>query len=193
MKKHIEPKNKTMYGCRIANILNSKECPFTQATLADKVLISTGAMSNIINGVNTPSIDIIERLANALNVSVDYLIGKTNNPTTNRDLDIIYDYTGLSKKAVGLLHTCNKDLSAIFNNVIENLNFWALIGQIGKYREFSKDAYPVELWLNKGEYAKMRDNSSMKSIKERDLCLFQIQELIKDIAKEGANNASIQK
>ena len=102
LKKLIEPKKDTAkkYGYSIAEILNNKDCPFTLTTLAEKVEISAGGMSNLINGVNTPSIDTMENIAKTLNVSIDFLLGNTNNPTLNRDLDIVYDYTGLSEKAI---------------------------------------------------------------------------------------------
>ena len=102
MKKLIEPNREKAkkYGYIIADFLNNNECPFNLTTFAEKVDISPSAMSNLINGINVPSIDIMKRIAEILNVSVDYLLGKTTNPTPNRDLDIVYDYTELSEKAI---------------------------------------------------------------------------------------------
>lgn len=195
MKKLIEPKKETAkkYGYNIAEILNNKDCPFTLTTLAEKVDISAGGMSNLINGVNTPSIDTMENIAKTLNVSIDFLLGNTNNPTLNRDLDIVYDYTRLSKESVKRLNACKSDFIDILNSLLENNNFWRLLDRISQYRKLSDSVVPFEKWLNDGVYVScddLVDENPIETINKRDLSLFQIQEIIKDIAKDGANNGN---
>jgi len=47
----------------------------TSVWLAEKVGISKVAVSNIITGKNSPSVDNLLKIAEALNVSVTYLLG----------------------------------------------------------------------------------------------------------------------
>lgn len=104
MKKYIEVKETAPeYGKRIAKFLNDKNNDVTQAILAEKAGISTGAMSNLIHGVNTPSIDVIQRIAKYLNVSVDYLLGNTDIKAPNLKMQAIEKYTGLSEQAIKVL------------------------------------------------------------------------------------------
>ena len=158
------------------------------AKMAEHLGCSPQAINQYKMGTSVPQLEKLVKIAQYYNVSTDYLLGLSDVKTTDPKIKEICEYTGLSEEAAAMLHRFSNRFPAITNSVLENLNFWALIGRIEQYREFAKDAYPVELWLNKGEYAKMRENSSANSIKERDLCLFQIQELIKEVAKDGANN-----
>lgn len=119
LKKYIEVKDDAPeYGKRIARILNEKDCAVTQAILAKEAGISTGAMSNLIHGVNTPSIDVIQRIAKFLNVSVDYLLGNTDIKTPNIKLQAIEKYTGLSEQAIQIF----KDISS-WSSKSHNPNF----------------------------------------------------------------------
>lgn len=47
----------------------------TSAWLADKIGISKVAMSNIVTGKNDPSIDTLLKISEALDVSVNFLLG----------------------------------------------------------------------------------------------------------------------
>ncbi len=138
MKKYIEVKeNAPEYGKRIAKILNDKNCNVTQAILAKKAGISTGAMSNLIHGVNTPSIDVIQRIANYLNVSVDYLLGNTDIKAPNLKLQAIEKYTGLSEQAIKVLLKLKKEnrktaYCDIISTIIENGNCEYFLAMIGK-------------------------------------------------------------
>jgi len=51
-----------------------------QAKLAEKTGITPAAISQIENGLRTPTIPVLQRIANVLEVSIDYLTGKTNEP-----------------------------------------------------------------------------------------------------------------
>lgn len=58
----------------IKEIMNERNV--TSAWLADKVGISKVAVSNIITGKSSPSLDNILKIADALNVSITELIGE---------------------------------------------------------------------------------------------------------------------
>ncbi|MCP3028793.1 helix-turn-helix domain-containing protein [Halobacillus sp. A5] len=49
----------------------------TQSELANKIKTTKGTVSNYENGYSTPSNEMLISLANALDVSVDYLLGRS--------------------------------------------------------------------------------------------------------------------
>lgn len=59
---------------RIKEIMSERDV--TSAWLAEKVGISKVAVSNIVTGKSSPSLDNIIKIANALNVSITEIIGK---------------------------------------------------------------------------------------------------------------------
>lgn len=62
---------------------------YTMSRLAIIIGVSDAAISNWENGINEPKANYIVKLANALDVSTDYLLGRTNEMgliETNSDL-----------------------------------------------------------------------------------------------------------
>lgn len=61
---------------------NLKKCRerknFTVEEVSERIGVSKTAIYNIESGVNNPSIDNLIRLAELYNVSIDYLLGRTN-------------------------------------------------------------------------------------------------------------------
>lgn len=158
------------------------------AKLAKHLGCSPQAINQYKVGTSVPQLEKLVKIAEYYGVSTDFLLGKSKVRTTDPKIKEICEYTGLSEKAVEMLHRNGRPET--LNSVLVNLSFWALIGRIEKYREFAKDVYPIELYLNEGKYAENCENSSINSIANRDLALFQIQELIKEIAKDGVNNGN---
>lgn len=64
----------------IKEIMNERNV--TSAWLADKVGISKVAVSNIVTGKSSPSLDNIIKIADALNVSITELIGEEKADNT---------------------------------------------------------------------------------------------------------------
>lgn len=62
-----------------------EELKVNQAQLAKLARITPGALSQILGKERTPSSEVLVKLATALNVSVDYLVGKADD-TDLRDL-----------------------------------------------------------------------------------------------------------
>lgn len=67
---------------RIKEIMSERDV--TSAWLAEKVGISKVAISNIVTGKSSPSLDNIIKIANSLNVSITEIIGekKADNAIT---------------------------------------------------------------------------------------------------------------
>lgn len=58
---------------RIKEVMDERK--ITSAWLAEKVGISKVAVSNIVTGKNSPSVDNLLKIAEALGVSITYLLG----------------------------------------------------------------------------------------------------------------------
>ncbi len=56
----------------------------TQKQLADFLGISERSYQNYEYGNREPSFDVTVKLANHLNVSIDYLLGRTDNPHSHK-------------------------------------------------------------------------------------------------------------
>lgn len=76
-----------------------------QSEAADRINVHRSMISYYESGARKPNLENLIMLADFYNVSLDYLIGRTDTPTTDKDLRFICDYTGLSDKTVTLLHS----------------------------------------------------------------------------------------
>ena len=98
----------------------------SQTQLAKKVGTTNVTICRYINGERIPRIDVVSKIASVFNVSLDYLLGisenvDTENLTKNQDVDIailmksLYSLDGtthLSKKQIEMIKTlllANKD------------------------------------------------------------------------------------
>lgn len=101
------------------NILKKlrQEKELTQEELAKKVNTARSNIANYENDKNMPSVDILEKLSEVLNCSVDYLLGKTDkrNYTENKkELEINWALSGGYKA----LNDTNREIA---KSVIESL------------------------------------------------------------------------
>lgn len=61
-----------------------KQKSITMKELSEGVNITKSAVGNLENEYRSPSLETIVALANFFNVSIDYLVGRTDNPEINR-------------------------------------------------------------------------------------------------------------
>lgn len=76
-----------------------------QIEVADRLNVHRSMISHYESGTRKPNLEGLIMLADFYNVSLDYLVGRTDTPTTDKDLRFVCDYTGLSDKTVTLLHS----------------------------------------------------------------------------------------
>lgn len=67
---------------RLKEIRSSKG--LTQKQVADALELSTIAIQNYENNRRKPTYDVLISLADYFDVSIDYLVGRTDNPEVNR-------------------------------------------------------------------------------------------------------------
>ncbi len=91
-----------------------KQLNISQLELADKAEVSRTIIGNYERNINTPSIEVLLKIAKVFNVSVDFLVGEGQLSTFNKDvLKRIED--------IELLDTdTKKHLFFLMDNVIQN-------------------------------------------------------------------------
>lgn len=71
-----------LFADRFFQIIQSKK--ITAYQVAKETGISQGLMNEYKNGVKLPSIQNLVKIADYLNCSIDYLVGRTDTPEVNR-------------------------------------------------------------------------------------------------------------
>ena len=90
----------------------------SQRAIAKEMFVSQGTYNNWENGKTQPSIEQLKRLSGLFGVSVDYLIGNTDEYGTvgvkdsfsAEESGLIYKYRALSKESQNALLTIMKNL-----------------------------------------------------------------------------------
>lgn len=79
-----------------------------------------------------PNHEQLIKIAKYLNVSTDYLLGLSETPTADKDVQFICDYTGLDNGSVNTLH---RECDNVFLNLMLNflINSPKLVRYIGNY------------------------------------------------------------
>lgn len=101
----------SIFADRLRKEFNEKKVTqnVTQSTLASVLGVTRQAISSYLNGETIPTADKLKKIADYFDVPADYLIGRTNDPTTDKDLQYIVDYTGLSSQAILALHNAEDE------------------------------------------------------------------------------------
>ena len=76
----------------------------TQAQFADMLGLSRPTVSLYESGKRIPGAAEIKVIAEKCNVSADYLLGLRDDSTSDKDLQFIVDYTGLSTETIEKFH-----------------------------------------------------------------------------------------
>ena len=76
----------------------------TREKVAKALDCDTSLVTKHYNGSRSITLDYAIKYADYFNVSLDYLVGKTDTPTTDKDIRFICDYTGLTDTSISTLH-----------------------------------------------------------------------------------------
>lgn len=112
------------FGSRLKSLLENQN--FNQKEFADKIGITEATLSRYINNLIVPKIEIVVKMADILNVSIDFLTGNERELSESEELYVLKHL--LMKK--GFMKE-EKDLSN------EELN--KLLTFIGKNKDLFKD------------------------------------------------------
>lgn len=77
---------------------------YTQNQLAEKLNCNRQKIADWERGKSLPAADDLVLLSKTFQVSTDYLLGIAEIKTTNKDVQFVCEYTGLSDESVATLH-----------------------------------------------------------------------------------------
>ena len=102
--------NKLTFAARL--VVLRKCTKKRQQEVADELQISKGALGYYENAERLPNIEIAAKLASYYNVSVDYLLGVTNDPSPygwNEEREKMLNMIDVCRKAAGVIVEITKD------------------------------------------------------------------------------------
>ena len=91
-----------------------------QKDVAEKIGTTRQTVSNWISGNAVPDMSALVKIASAYHISVDYLLGLTDQPTNNKDLASAADYLGISENLATFLKDASKIIAYEFKMNIQN-------------------------------------------------------------------------
>lgn len=113
----------------------------TQQEAAEKIGVTRQNVGRWLAGMNTPDIEALEKIADAYDVTTDYLLGRTKVKTTDPNLREFCDYTGLSLKSVEFLHEQTETRTDLhvkaFNTLFESEESDNFVNQLTAYIFFN--------------------------------------------------------
>lgn len=130
----------------------------TQSQIAKELGLTPQAFSYFVNG-REPNYETLGKIADYFQVSVDYLLGRSEVKTADTTVRDICEYTGLSEKVVNTLHTdMKREQEGVFgiylnfvNKLADSKLFPALLVSLGLYQiaawSLTKDEY-VPDWVS---------------------------------------------
>jgi transcriptional regulator with XRE-family HTH domain len=74
-----------VFGKRLSQLRKSHK--LSQYDLADRLSFSRGQIANYEQGQRQPDYETLQKLADFFDVSTDYLLGRTNDPSSSSEVD----------------------------------------------------------------------------------------------------------
>ena len=93
-----------------------------QEQLAKAIGKTRQTVSLYRNGLSEPDLKTLVAIANYFDVSVDYLLDNATARSTNPDVQIAMEYTGLSEDVIAFFHERSSSTAFTAENTINNLN-----------------------------------------------------------------------
>ena len=180
----------SLFATRLRNLVEQKN--ISKQQLADEIGVSRQAVSQYCDGSTIPNADKLLRLAEYFNVSLDYLVGRTENVTTDKDTQFVCDYTGLNEKAVEALHNSALEsnsewmpISKEFLNMLIQRYSFDLCGFAQRYKNKLKETIEAkETFLKNSGNDEISDNATQRFSEAEDnskLALFYLQEAFDEL------------
>lgn len=111
-----------------------------QKDLATALGVNDNTISYFVSGKRMPNTEQIIKISDFFGVSADYLLGLSDTPTTDKDIQFICEYTGLSEKSVEKLHT--KLANSIMRKSMDEEKVFEIVAKIcGKEMSEVKNDY----------------------------------------------------
>lgn len=158
----MEKKECSKFGDKLKELRKREK--MTQSDLSNKLNINRVTITKYETGERTPTTDDIISLAKYFNVSTDYLLGITDNATTDTDLQAVCNYTGLYEKTVEKIQFLKSrgKISAL-NDIINTPDFLSLIDEVMNY---NKAVYKIIAYYSKPHNFTNEDKNNIKTAKQ---------------------------
>ena len=100
---------KEIFAERILELRKNKG--LTRQKVADDLEITRASLEYYEKGKRTPDVNTIVKIAKYYSTNTDYLLGLSNNKTTDIKIKAISEYTGLNDESISFLHDFVKECS----------------------------------------------------------------------------------
>lgn len=105
-----------------------KEMGFTQKELANFLNVSQQTYSDYENGKTEPDIDTIIKMAEILQISVDYLVGRTDELGAVTPVPAVPQFSEEDREILSLFHALTPEYRAV---ALKTLRSWAGVPATG--------------------------------------------------------------
>lgn len=175
----MDNKLSKVIGERINTLLGVKHKK--QKELANYLGVTDNTISYFCSGKRTPNTAQIGRIADFFNVSADYLLGRSEAKTTDKDLKFVCEYTGLSEESI--IKFLQSD-SALHSRMVDFLNVLAK-SKAGSLRLESLMGNLAEYKLANMKIKQLNENVPISHIEEVqneiDMCQFRAERDFRDL------------
>lgn len=199
----------SVFSSRLRSLIEEKN--ISKQKLADEIGVSRQAISQYCDGSTVPNADKLLKIAEYFNVSLDFLVGKTEAKTDNKDIQFICDYTGLNESAVNNLNSFYEQAKTFQSfqdeTAMKFINF-LLRGEVTDYFGSSDGFGDVLFTLNKyilsqiepileldvrllddslsseDKLKAIRAFCSVDNYEKKDVCYYHLQQAFKSIVDE---------
>lgn len=136
------------FGERISEL--RKEQGMKREELAQYLNCSVAAVGNYENGNRTPDFETLVKIADKFNVSTDFLLGRSENKTTDINILSICEYTGLSEDSIYTIHYLSEKNKKIIEFFIQSYEIHKILYQFNDFEEnLSKAANELKTFCEK--------------------------------------------
>lgn len=129
MNKPLNSKVRGIFAARLKSLSNSYQLSFSEQCKAMNIPYQT--MQKYLKAISDCSITNLSIIATYYHVSADYLLGRTENRTTDNNIRSICEYTGLTEENAINLHrlkgldaiiVVNSEIKGVFDGLYDYIN-----------------------------------------------------------------------
>ena len=134
---------RSAFPSRLRFLMMNSTNPVTQSDLGAAIGKTRQAVGYYQDGSSNPDWKTLVKIADYFNVSVDYLLGRTEVKSIEGDLRTVSEYTGLSEEAITAYLRINNlqfpdrpdlpPMSSVLSQLFCNLDFWQILHSLSAY------------------------------------------------------------
>lgn len=181
-----------------------EEKGYSQDELASKVGITQQTLSRYEKGQRQATIEFVVKAARIFNVSTDYLLGLSDNSTTNPDIKNACEVTGLTESAIKIINAIHNDINNSYgfniSILIENPNFKDMIHQLfytiiqaqslASYKKELESMINLSEFLDKTGYTEGAGREYIVFNREYLVSKYRLEEIFKNICNEMTSEST---